>query len=74
MGWVSESSYLYVWGNGGGITQKPDTPAPPPDPKPDPEPEPDPDPPVDPPVDPDGPDETGDDESGDDEKKRRKDK
>ena len=70
MGWVSESSYLYVWGNGGGITQKPNTPAPPP-PEPDPEPEPDPDE-VNPPVDPDGTDD--DDESGDDEKKRRKDK
>ena len=67
MGWVSESSYLYVWGNGGGITQKPSTPAPPP--KPDPEPEPE--PPVDPPVDPDA--DADDDESGDDEKKRRKD-
>ena len=63
MGWVSESSYLYVWGNGGGITQKPNTPAPPPPPEPDPEPEPDPDT--------DGTDE--DDESGD-ETKRRKDK
>ena len=29
MGWVSQSSYLYSWGNGGGITQKPSTPAPP---------------------------------------------
>ncbi len=32
MGWVSESSYLYVWGNGGGITQKPSTTAPEPQP------------------------------------------
>ena len=65
MGWVSESSYLYVWGNGGGITQKPSTPAPPP-PDPTPEPDPEPDPPVDPPVDPDA----GDD---DEDTKRRKD-
>jgi len=34
MGWVSQSSYLYSWGNGGGVTQKPDTPAPPPPPEP----------------------------------------
>ena len=65
MGWVSQSSYLYSWGNGGGVTQSRNIPAPPP-PDPTPEPDPEPNPPVDPPVDP----AAGDD---DEDTKRRKD-
>ena len=34
MGWVSQSSYIFAWGNGGGVTQKSPVLKPTPEPEP----------------------------------------